>query len=48
MVDLGSSECTLLQKVQRGLTVKRMIGVDIDLNIMPRAIEVILEPILRI
>ena len=48
MVDFGSSECMLMQKVQRGLQVMNLIGVDIDLNIMPKAIEVLLLNMHRI
>lgn len=37
----------LLQKVQRGLLVRQMIGIDIDMNVMPIAIEVIFRVILQ-
>jgi len=37
MIDLGTSESTLLMKVQRGLTVSHLIGIDIDDEILIKA-----------
>ena len=39
MLDLGTSESTLLMKVQRGLQVCRMVGLDIDDQAISHAID---------
>lgn len=40
MIDLGCNDCQLMKKIQRGTTVQRLIGMDIDSEILKKAIDV--------
>ena len=39
MLDLGTSESTLLMKVQRGIQICRLAGLDIDDQVISQAID---------